>query len=122
MLGAVRAPKRLSSGIPPYRRACYVQVADLSGEVPWGTDRAVFQSIGGIRGLSAIDGPVRGKQSLIFMRQPGPRSSMGCVLRLDPQAGGSYALVREACLAEHVRKYLDGAPVYRVRLLNAVRF
>jgi len=39
---------------------------------------------------------------------------MGCVLRLDPQPGGSYALVREACLAEHVRKYLDGAPVYRV--------
>jgi hypothetical protein len=30
-----------------------VQVANLSGEVPWGTDRAVFQSIGGIRGLSA---------------------------------------------------------------------
>ena len=92
----------------------YVQVADLSGEVPEGTDRAVFQSIGGIRGLSAIDGPVPGKQSLIFMWHPGPRSSMGCVLRLDPQPDGSYALMREACLAEQISKYLDGAPVVRV--------
>ena len=92
----------------------YVQVADLSGEVPSGTDRGVFESIGGIRGLSAIDGPVPGKQSLIFMWHPGPQSSKGCVLRLDPQPDGSYFLVREPCLAEFIGKYLYGAPVYRV--------
>jgi hypothetical protein len=89
----------------------YVQVADLSGEVPSGTDRAIFQSIGGIRGLSAIDGPIPRKQSLIFMWHPGPRSSLGCVMRLDPHPDGSYALVREACLADQVRTHLDGAPV-----------
>ena len=92
----------------------YVQVADLSGEVPSGTDRGVFESIGGIRGLSAIDGPVPGKQSLIFMWHPGPRTSMGCVVRLDPQSNGSYARVPEGCLAEQIRKHLDGAPVARV--------
>jgi hypothetical protein len=92
----------------------YVQVADLSGEVPSRTDRGVFESIGGIRGLSAIDGSVAGKQSLIFMWHPGPQTSKGCVLRLDPQPDGSYSLVREACLAELISKYLDDAPVYRV--------
>lgn len=92
----------------------YVQVADLSGEVPSGTDRAIFQSIGGIRGLSAIDGPVPGKQSLIFMWHPGPQSSMGCVVRLDPLSDGSYAHVQEACLAEQIRRHLDGAPVLYV--------
>jgi poly(A) polymerase len=89
----------------------YVQIADLSGEVPSGTDRAVFQSIGGIRGLSAIDGPVPGKQSLIFMWHPGPHSSMGCVVRLDPLSDGSYARVQEACLAEQIRTHLGGTPV-----------
>lgn len=89
----------------------YVQIADLSGEVPSGTDRATFQSIGGIRGLSTIDGPVLGKQSLIFMWHPGPRSSMGCVERLDPQPDGSYTRVREACLAEQIRTHIGGAPV-----------
>lgn len=89
----------------------YVQVVDLSGEVPSGTDRAIFQSIGGIRGLSAIDGPVPGRQSLIFMWHPGPRSSMGCIERLDPRPDDSYARVREACLAEEIRTHLGGAPV-----------
>jgi hypothetical protein len=89
----------------------YAQVADLSGEVPRGTDRAVFQSIGGIRGLSAIDGPVLGKQSLIFMWHPGPRSSRGCIVRLDPQPDGSYARVDEACLAPLIGKHIGGAPI-----------
>jgi hypothetical protein len=89
----------------------YVEVADMSDEVSSGTDRAMFQSIGGIRGLSAIDGPIPGKQSLIFAWHPGKRSSMGCVVRLDPQSDGSYARVREDCLAEQISKHLDGAPI-----------
>jgi hypothetical protein len=88
----------------------YVPVADLSGEASATTDRAVFQSIGGIRGLTAIDGPVPGKQSLIFMWHPG-RSSQGCIERLDPQPDGSYARVHEGCLVEQIRKHLDNAPV-----------
>jgi hypothetical protein len=92
----------------------YAQVLDLSSDVPSGTDRGVFESIGGIRGLSAIDGPIPGKQSLIFMWHGGPRSSMGCIIRLDLQPDGSYARVREGCLAEQIRAYLGGAPIYRV--------
>jgi hypothetical protein len=89
----------------------YVEVADLSGEMSAGTDRATFQSIGGIRGLSAIDGPVPGRQSLIFVWHPGKRASMGCVMRLDPRPDGSYARVKEACLAEQIGRHLGGAPV-----------
>jgi poly(A) polymerase len=89
----------------------YVEIANLSAEASSGTDRALFQTIGGIRGLSAIDGPVPGRQSLIFIWHPGARSSMGCVVRLDPQPDGSYARVQETCLAEQISKHLGGAPV-----------
>ena len=89
----------------------YVEVTDMSGDVPAGTDRATFQSIGGIRGLTAIAGPVPGKQSLIYMWHAGPRRSLGCVYRLDPQPDGSYARGREACLADHISRHLGGAPV-----------
>ena len=89
----------------------WVEIADLSGEASADTDRALFQSIGGIRGLSAIDGPVPGRQSLIFMWHPGKRSSRGCVVRLDPQPDGAYARVAEACLAQQIGKHIGGAPI-----------
>jgi poly(A) polymerase len=88
----------------------YVEVADMSAEVNAETSRDLFQSIGGIRGLSAIAGPVPGKQSLIFLWHPGTRSQ-GCVFRLDPQPDGSYTRVRETCLAGQVSQHLGGAPV-----------
>jgi hypothetical protein len=71
----------------------------------------MFQSIGGIRGLSAIDGPVSGRQSLIFMWHPGKRSSRGCIVRLDAQSDGSYARVAEGCLAPEIGKHIGGAPI-----------
>jgi poly(A) polymerase len=89
----------------------WVVVADLSAEASPDTDRALFQSIGGIRGLSAIDGPVPGRQSLIFMWHPGKRSSRGCIMRLDPQPDGSYVRVAEACLAQQIGKHIGGAPI-----------
>ena len=89
----------------------WVVIADLSGEASADTDRATFQSIGGIRGLSAIDGPVAGRQSLIFMWHPGKRSSRGCIVRLDPQPDGAYAHVSEACLAQPIGKHIGGAPI-----------
>lgn len=89
----------------------YAVVADLSGEASSDTDRALFQSIGGIRGLSAIDGPVPGRQSLIFMWHPGKRSSRGCIVRLDSQPDGSYARVAEDCLAQEIGKHIGGAPI-----------
>ena len=89
----------------------YVEVANLASDVPSGTNRAVLQSIGGIRGLSAIDSPLPGKQSLIYMWHPGPRSSRGCVERLDPRQDGSYARVQETCLAAQISQHLGGAPV-----------
>jgi hypothetical protein len=89
----------------------WVEIADLSGEASSDTDRALFQSIGGIRGLSAIDGPVPGRQSLIFMWHPGKRSSRGCIVRLDPQPDGSYARVAEGCLAQQIGKHIGSAPI-----------
>ncbi len=89
----------------------WAEIADLSGEASPDTDRALFQSIGGIRGLSAIDGPVPGKQSLIFMWHPGKRSSRGCIMRLDPKPDGSYTRVAEGCLAELIGKHIGGAPI-----------
>jgi poly(A) polymerase len=88
----------------------YVEIADMSAEVNAETSRGTFQSIGGIRGLSAIAGPVPGKQSLIFLWNAGTRSQ-GCVFRLDPQPDGSYARVPETCLAGLISQHLGGAPV-----------
>lgn len=88
----------------------YVEIADMSGEAHKDTDRATFQSIGGIRGLTAIDGPIPGKQSLIFAWHAGKQTA-GCIFRLDPQPDGSYARVREACLAGQISRYLGGVQV-----------
>lgn len=88
----------------------YVTVADLSDERHSATDRKTFQAIGGIRGLSAIDGPVSGRQSLIFVWHPG-KLSPACVMRLDPQTEDRYARHTETCLARLVSKHLDGASI-----------
>ena len=88
----------------------YVEVADMSAEANTETSRDTLQSIGGIRGLSAIAGPVPGKQSLIFLWNAGTRSQ-GCVFRLDPQPDGSYSRVREICLAGQISEHLGGAPI-----------
>src|SRR5262249_17504455 len=84
--------------------------ADLSGEADSSTSRAAFQSMGGIRGLSAIAGPVPGKQSLIFVWTSG-RTTRACVFRLDPQTDGSWRRERETCIADLAGQYLDGAPI-----------
>jgi hypothetical protein len=88
----------------------YIEVADMSAEVNADTSRDAFQSIGGIRGLSAIAGPVPGRQSLIFLWAAGTKSQ-GCVERLDPRPDGSYARVQETCLADLISQHLDGAPI-----------
>ena len=88
----------------------WMSVADLSGEADSATTRAAFQSIGGIRGLSSIAGPVPGKRSLIFVWTSG-RTSRACVFRLDPQPNGSWRRERETCLADLVGQYLNGAPI-----------
>jgi poly(A) polymerase len=88
----------------------YAVVVDLSSEIDAGTNRGIFQSIGGIRGLSALQGPVPNRQSLVFVWTSG-KKSRGCVFRLDPQPDGSYGRVREICLADLVSRHLDGATV-----------
>jgi hypothetical protein len=88
----------------------WLPVVDLSGDVDAATGRAMFQSIGGIRGLSAIQGPVAGKQSLIFVWNRGS-NSQGCIFRLDPKPDGSYTRVLETCLSELISQHLDGARV-----------
>lgn len=91
----------------------YELVIDLAGEADPATARAKFQSIGGIRGLSAIPGPVDGQQSLIFVWHAGQQSA-GCVIRLDPGPGQTHRLVREECLSRIVSQHLGGVPVYFV--------
>jgi hypothetical protein len=89
----------------------WVPIADMSADADAATSRSTFQSIGGIRGLSAIAGPVAGKQSLIFVWNRGSRSP-GCIFRLDPQPDGAYGRVSETCLSELISRHLDGAPVW----------
>jgi hypothetical protein len=97
--------RRIDGEVPEYR-----VIADMSDEVDVNTDRATFQSIGGIRGLSALDGPVSGRKSLMFLWTSG-KNSQGCVMRLDPLPDGSYAKVREVCLAQLISQHLGGTPV-----------
>jgi hypothetical protein len=61
-----------SEGTRIYRRIDgekprYQLVLDMTAQADIRVGRAIFQSIGGIRGLSAIDGPVPGRKSLIFL-------------------------------------------------------
>jgi hypothetical protein len=101
-----RIVRRIDGPVPRY-----VTLLDLSADVPEGTDRSRFQSIGGIRGLTAIEGPVPGKRSLIFVWHPGPRRSDGLVVRLDPRPDGGWTRVDEVRLAELASSHLGGAPV-----------
>lgn len=105
----------VSEGAKIYRRIDgsaprYEAVADMSDDADANTDRATFQTIGGIRGLTAIAGPVLGKQSLIFLWNSG-KNSQACVFRLDPKPDGSYARVRETCLADLISRHLDNTPI-----------
>lgn len=97
--------RRIDGEVPEYR-----VIADLSDDVDTNTNRATFQSIGGIRGLSAIDGPVAGRKSLMFLWTSG-KNSQACVIRLDPRPDGTYAKVREVCLAELISQHLGGTPI-----------
>ena len=83
----------------------YEIVADLTGEMDNATDRKQFSAIGGIRALTAIAGPVPGRQSLLLMWNPG-RTSKGCVVRLDPQPDGSFERHQEECLARLVGRHV----------------
>jgi hypothetical protein len=97
--------RRIDGALPRW-----VPVADMSGDVDAATTRSTFSGIGGIRGLTAITGPVAGKQSLIFVWNRGS-NSQGCIFRLDPQPDGAYARVLETCLSELVARHLEGARV-----------
>lgn len=117
ILGVVEANGSLyfSEGARIFRRIDgpvprYEQVVDLSSEIDPATPRALFQGIGGIRGLSAISGPTPGQQSLIFVWHAG-RQSAACVMRLDPGPGGTHRLVREQCLSRVISQHLGGLPV-----------
>jgi poly(A) polymerase len=87
----------------------YEPVADFSDQADPNTGRKQFSGIGGIRALSPIPGPVAGRQSLLFMWNPG-KTSKGCVYRLDPRPDGTYAQVLETCLATLAGQYI-GTPV-----------
>ena len=87
----------------------YEIIADLTEEMDTATDRKQFSAIGGIRGLTPVLDPTGGRQSLLFMWHPG-RTSKGCIIRLDPEADGSYTRHREACLAPLVSQHI-GAPI-----------
>ncbi len=97
---------RRTDGVAP----AYSAIADFSGSDRGGADRTEFQSIGGIRGLTAIAGPPGGARSLLYVWNSGKRSE-GCVHRLDPRPDGTYADTTETCLAALARNYLGGAPV-----------
>ena len=87
----------------------YEMVADLTDEMDRATERKQFSAIGGIRALTAIEGPVPGQQSLLFMWNPG-RTSKGCIIRLDPSPDGSFGRHQEGCLAPLVAQHL-GTPI-----------
>lgn len=87
----------------------YELVLDMSGQVDSRTSRARFQSIGGIRGLSAIEGSVPGRKSLIFVWHNGSQSQ-ACIHRLDPKPDGSWSDRQEVCLAQLASRHI-GAPV-----------
>lgn len=96
---------RRVDGEPPR----YQPVADFSDEVDAATPRQTFSAIGGIRGLTAIAGPVPGRQSLLLAWHGG-RLARGCVVRLDPTPEGRWQRHEEVCLADLAAQRL-GMPV-----------
>lgn len=79
----------------------YEEIADFSHDVDANTNRETFSAIGGIRGLTAVHGPVPGRQSLLLVWHSG-RLSRGCVIRLDPTSEGRWTRHPEVCLADLV--------------------
>lgn len=77
----------------------YEKIADFTDQVDTGTPRETFSAIGGIRGLSAIQGPIPGQQSLLLVWHDG-RLARGCVKRLDPSDDGHWRQHDEVCLAD----------------------
>jgi len=103
-----------SSGKRVYRRndgrsPTYTVVQDLSDLL----SGKVNQSVGGIRGLSAIPNPKGAGESLLFAFAEGNRTR-GCIYRLDPDGKGGYARTQEICLDRLMSDYLNGNPVYFV--------
>jgi hypothetical protein len=96
--------RRIDGAVPRYE-----EIADFTGEIDPATPRKAFSAIGGIRGLTAIPGPVAGRQSLLLMWNPGSRSR-GCVIRLDPTPQGHWLRRPEVCLADLAARRL-GVPV-----------
>jgi hypothetical protein len=87
----------------------YEEIADFSRDIDEDTPRETFSAIGGIRGLTALEGPVPGRQSLLLVWHSG-RLARGCVFRLDPTPAGPWTRQREICLADLVSARL-GLPV-----------
>jgi hypothetical protein len=87
----------------------YERIADFSAQIDASTPRLTFSAIGGLRGLTAIEGPVAGQQSLLVVWHNG-RLARGCVFRLDPVAEGAWLRREEICLADLAERWL-GTPV-----------
>lgn len=90
-------------------QARYERIADFSAEIDASTPRLTFSAIGGLRGLTAIEGPVAGQQSLLVVWHNG-RLARGCVFRLDPAPEGAWSKREEICLADLAARWL-GTPV-----------
>lgn len=128
--GKVRWDRKSETGMLPVRP---LAIVEANGELYFSADKAVYRRVdgpaprwervlelsdlekgttqspvGGIRGLTAIDAPSGGGQSLLFVWEPGARSR-GCMIRLDPLAG--FARTQEACLDQLAGGYLDGIAV-----------
>ena len=113
-MAIIEAGARLyfSAGRKIYRRKdgpapTYAVVQDMRDLYP---DVAV-SPMGGIRGLSAIQGPEGDGKSLIFAMAEGNQSH-GNIYRLDPTGDGRWVRTQEACLADLMSQYLSGNPVH----------
>jgi len=91
-----RVMRRIDGPMPRYE-----EIADFSRDMDARTPRETFSAIGGIRGLTALQGPVPGRQSLLLVWHSG-RGARGCVFRLDPTPTGPWTRHPEGCLADLV--------------------
>jgi poly(A) polymerase len=73
--------------------------------LPGGTE--VDPADGGIRGLTAISDPNGTGQSMLFLWVPDNASSIGQVIRLDPNGSGGYTSTIEVTLSSLAGKYLN---------------
>ena len=95
-----RVMRRIDGAAPRYET-----IADFTSEMDPATPRAIYSQIGGIRGITAVSGPVAGRQSLLLAWHAG-RTARACVLRLDPRPDGTWSRQREVCLADLVERRL----------------